>query len=746
MITARYILFLFFIPVIGLAQNALSGTVKADSLDLYLAETSIALPELNLVTFTDAAGKFTFSNVPAGRFTLVIRKESYKTIIMPVNTAETSELGTISMQSGYITVNEVVVYGSNNSDFTKTANTISQLDATEIKSSGAMNLSDAIAKMPGVSQLSTGAGISKPVIRGLFGNRIQTVLYGLRFDNQQWQDEHGLGLSDVGIDRVEIIKGPASLLYGSEAMGGVINIIEEKSAPIGKINSDFSTRLFSNTYGVATDVGVKGASEKLNWRVRAGIDSHADYTDGNNKRMLNSRFGGYYAKAGIGFNRRKWINQTNYMFTQSNFGFLMDPIQLNDPPDDRLSRSFDRPHHTVNLNIISTQNTFFFDGSKLKLNLGFQNNNRQEQEGGNKVSLNMILNSYIGNVTWIKSLGRHELSVGSQGFYQTNKNVGSRTIVPDAAVSENSLFIYLKLNFKKLVYEGGLRFDYRNVQTFATGLINTDPTTPGYYIKPFNKNYNALNGSSGLSWFGKYLNAKTNISTGYRAGNLAELSSNGLHEGTVRYEIGNTDLKIEQNICGDVYLGLATDYVDVSASAYYNQFLNYIYLAPSEQQYIGFQIFNYQQQDAVIKGVEGTMNLHSKNRGRVNWITSYSYILGTLDKGGYLPFIPAPKLNSDIRFEHTTKGKVREIFIKPGFTYVFKQDRPGDFETATDAYYLLNTSAGVKLESKKNTITISVSGNNLLNNAYYDHLSRFKYFGIYNIGRSVSLSFKINFI
>ncbi|MGZ3900984.1 MAG: TonB-dependent receptor, partial [Bacteroidia bacterium] len=610
---------LLLISTAGFTQISLKGRVKADSTELYLPGVSVTIPELNVITQTGGDGSFIFKGLPKGRFTVLFRLEAYKTLINTVVLKDSLDLGIILLKPGSIQINEVVIYGSNNSDFTKTANTIQQLDANDIKNSGAMNLSDGIAKMPGISQLSTGAGISKPVIRGLFGNRIQTVLYGLRFDNQQWQDEHGLGLSDVGIDRVEIIKGPAALLYGSEAMGGVINIIEEKTAPVNKINSDFSTRFFSNTYGVATDVGVKGATEKFNWRLRAGMDSHADYSDGNDKRILNSRFGGYYAKVGCGFNRKKWINQTNYMFTQSNFGFLMDPYQLNDPPDERLSRSLDRPHHTVNLNIVSTQNTFFLERSKLKVNAGFQNNNRQEQEGGNKVSLNMILNSYLANATWIKNFGNHEWSLGTQGYYQTNTNVGSRTIIPDAALSESSLFSYIKLNFKHLVYEGGLRFDFRNIQTFATGIINTDPSTPGYYIKPFNKNYNSLNGSSGLSWFGKHLNFKTNISTGYRAANLAELSSNGLHEGTVRYEIGNTDLKIEQNICGDIYLAYNSDYVNVSASSYYNQFLNYIYLAPSDLQYIGFQIFNYKQQDAVIKGVEGTLDLHTTKVNRVNW-------------------------------------------------------------------------------------------------------------------------------
>src|SRR4030095_9593889 len=155
---------------------------------------------------------------------------------------------------------------------------------------GAFNLSDGLAKLPGVSQLTTGVGISKPVIRGLYGNRVLAILSGLRFDNQQWQDEHGLGLNDMGIDRVEVIKGPSSLLYGSEAIGGALNIIEEAPAKPHTTVADVNTRFFSNTLGIFTDVGFKGASITSNWGIRAGINSQADYTDGDGNRILNSRF------------------------------------------------------------------------------------------------------------------------------------------------------------------------------------------------------------------------------------------------------------------------------------------------------------------------------------------------------------------------------------------------------------------------------------------------------------------------
>lgn len=740
-----YLYILLILSVFGYTQVSLKGVVMSDSSDIKLDKVIISIPELNLVTQSSQQGYYQLVNIPKGVYTVQYKLLGYQTQIYTINMNDTLVQKNIFLKQSFVQYAEVVIYGTNNSDNDKTANTISQIETSDMRSIGALNLSDGIAKIPGVSQLSTGAGISKPVIRGLYGNRIQTVLYGARFDNQQWQDEHGLGLSDVGIDRVEIIKGAASLLYGSEAMGGVINIIEEKSAPINTVKADFSTQFFSNTYGNATDIGVKGSAKKINWRIRIGEDSHADYSDGNNKRILNSRYGGYYAKAGFGFNTRKWISQNNYMFTQSNFGFLMDTVQLRDKPDERLNRSFDRPHHTVYLNVFSSQNSFFLKRSKLKVNLSFQNNNRQEQEGGNKISLNMLLNSTIANIVWTKLFrNKIEFNIGSQDVYQTNENLGSRTIIPDANIMESSLFTYVKANFKHLVLEGGLRYDYRSIQTFATGNINTDPSGPGFKIVPFQRNYNAVNGALGLSLFdSKHFNFKTNFSTGYRSGNLAELSSNGLHEGTYRFEIGNINLKIEQNLCADVFMSYKNSWLMLSAAGYYNRFLNYIYLAPSDREYIGFQIFNYQQENASIKGLELISDIHPSKISCLNWITSYSYVNGTLDNGNYLPFISAPKLNSDLKLSFTNSKKINLFFVKPGITYVLTQDRPGNFETATPDYYLINASIGVVINNSKNLIQIGLSGNNLLNNTYYDHLSRFKYYGIYGMGTNVSVNFKI---
>lgn len=736
---------MLFISLKNYSQVKLIGTVKLDSSDVPVQKVIISIPELNLVTQTNNNGNYTLTNLPRGLFVIQYTLLGYKTEIERLNLNDTIIKNNTVLHKSYMQYSEIVIYGTSETNNNETANDITQLSVTEMRAEGNLNLSDGLTQMPGVSQLTTGPGISKPVIRGLFGNRIQTVLYGLRFDNQQWQDEHGLGLSDVGVDRIEIIKGPASLLYGSEAMGGVINIIEEKSAPVNTVKVDFSTRLFSNTYGQGLDLGIKGATKKINWRVRLGEDSHADYSDGNNQRVLNSRFGGYYAKAGFGFNTKHWASQNEYAFNQNNFGFLMDTVQLKDKADDRISRAFDRPHHTVYLNVFSSQNSFYLRNSKLKLNLGVQNNNRQEQEGGNKISLNMLLNSYIANLVWTKVLKtKSELKLGSQSLYQTNFNIGSRTIIPDATIFETSIFSYFTSRLEDLVLEGGIRYDYRNIETYKTGTINTDAEGPGNKIVPFNKTFNSLNGSLGLSWFtAKYITLKSNLSTGYRSGNLAELSSNGLHEGTFRFEIGDPNLKIEKNICLDLSATFKTSWINFASSVYCNRFLNYIYLAPSGNEYIGFQVYNYLQQNATLKGIELTSDVCLKKSPSINWITSYSYVEGALDNGNYLPFISAPKVKSDLKLSYRNSNKIEMVYLKPGITYVDAQNKPGDFETTTPAYYLVNASAGITIKSLKKMIEISISGNNLLNKTYYDHLSRFKYFGIYNIGRNISLNLKL---
>ena len=638
---------------------------------------------------------------------------------------------------------EVVVSGIRTSLVKETSFNIQSLSIGKIRQSGALNISDALSKLPGISQLTTGPAISKPVVRGLYGNRVLAVLSGLKFDNQQWQDEHGLGLNDIGIDRIEVIKGPASLLYGSEAIGGILNIIEEVSNRPGEKNGEVNVGLFSNTYGLSVDGGIRSGSEKKNWSVRAGLNSNADYSDGDNNRIQNSRFTGYYLKGSYGFIKNKWTSVNHFMSSLDNFGFITGDNSNSFLYDGRWSRSMKGPHHTVFVNVLSSQNKINLKKSSLDVNLGFQSNLRLEDEGDNHISLNMLLSTFLWHIMWNKQLNSTtELVLSNNSQFENNTNYGSRIIIPDANMIESGFSGFIKSKTGELVLETGIGISLRNIHTFETPGVNT----PDKSIAPFNKTLPSVNGSVGLAWNpNNSWNLKTNIGTGFRSGNLAELSSDGLHEGTLRYEIGDPNLKIEQNINSEVSINYSSRYFQISVAAYLNHFLNYIYLAPTGTQYLGFDVFRYKQFDVNLYGSESMLAVNFPFYERLRFETNFSVVTGRLSDGTYLPFIPPAKWTQQLQFRFENGKRLSNVSFFVISEEHFVQDHPAEFETPTDAYWLLNAGIHGNWQTKSRTLVFSVTGNNLFNRNYYDHLSRFKEYGIHNIGRNIIVHLSIPF-
>jgi iron complex outermembrane receptor protein len=640
-----------------------------------------------------------------------------------------------------ITLKEVVVSGVIPTRSNETSWNITALTQKQMRASGAFNISDALANLPGVAQLNTGVGISKPVIRGLYGNRVLAVLSGLRFDNQQWQDEHGLGLNDMGIDRVEVIKGPAGLLYGSEAIGGVLNILEEAPAKPNTIVADANVRFFTNTLGVFSDIGFKGANNIHNWSVRAGINSHADYTDGNNKRILNSRFAGYYLKGSYGFTHNKWTSINHYSTSLDNFGFIAPDNLDAKQPDGRWSRSMDGPHHTVYLNILSSSNIFQLHSSTLKLNAGVQTNLRSEDEGGGETSLKMLLSSGLYNFQWVKPLSQTtQIIIGNNFLYQNNTNYGKRIIIPDANMIESGGSFYVKTKLQKFILEAGAAANIRNIITKETPGVNT-PERP---VKPFNKTYPVFNGSVGaVANISKSIFIKMNAGTGFRSGNLAELSSNGLHEGTFRYEIGNPDLKVEHNINLEAEFSIKKEAFSFSVTGFYNHFRNYIYLTPTGEEYVGFDVYRYIQYNANLYGGETVLQFVVASPLKFN--SEFSTVTGKLTNGTYLPFIPANKWHNSLLLGFKDGSRLKNMTCFFAIDSYFAQNHPAEFETSTPGYNLLDAGAAVDLLLHKNIVNISLSLKNILNNNYFDHLSRFKDYNIHDIGRNLVLNIHIPF-
>lgn len=725
------------------AQGVLHGKIVDAADSSAVSYAVVYLPDLNKSTTADSNGVFELQGIPGVSQKVIISRLGYETTTAVALVNIRDQL--FAIEKGTAFLEPVLVLGTQTQLESESVSSTTILSQHDMRKNGALSISDGVARLPGVTQLNTGVGISKPVIRGLYGNRIQSLVFGMRFDNQQWQDEHGLGLQDIGVDRVEIIKGPMSLIYGSEAMGGVLNIIEESPAQVDSVCGDVSLRAFSNTYGAALDAGVRVSRNKFFWRVRLGSESHADYSDGNGKRIQNSRFDGHVAKATFGFTKTNWSSVNNYLFSKSDFGFIMDTSSYL-APDGRLGRSFNNPHHTVYINMFTSQNTFFREHTLLRLNVGGHINRRMEDEGGGGISLDMqlITATLHFQVEWPISKTWTLLS-GVQSQLQDNTNFGWRKIVPDAKIGEGSVYYYFKYlgkheeDRRPFVFEGGMRADVRHITTFETGTINT-----GQYALPaLSKNYTAFNASGGVNIpFLSVLALRINATSGYRSPNLAELSSSGVHEGTLRFEVGNVNMGIEQNICGEAAVELESKVVKASFAGYYNHFFNYIYLVPTAEEWFGFRVYRYIQTDATLRGVEASVSYTPVKE----WITlnaDYSMIRAVTSEGNYLPFIPADKINFSASHNLGDYLKLKGMYVRAGVQYYFAQDRAAQFETSTASYTLVDAGVGMRIElAHARKLEWDLGCNNLFNAVYYDHLSRFKEFNIYNIGRNITLNLK----
>lgn len=648
---------------------------------------------------------------------------------------------TDSLMSGHI--KEVTVTAYKEESLKETSLNITALKIDSLTQGANYNLTDLLAKVPGVTMLSTGVSIAKPVIRGLYGNRVLVLISGLKFDNQQWQEEHGLGLSDIGLSKVELIKGPMSVLYGTEAIGGIINVIEEEKPALHRHESDFSIKVNSNTMGGLMQAGYKVNKGKTWYRLRAGVENNADYSDGNHTRVLNSRFDAYYLKSSFGFKHKHWISNTNFLSSFNRFGFIFNDVYDFVLPDARSSRKLDvNPCHLVLLNMLSSENKIMMtDGSKLSINAGVQSNERMENEGGGAISLNMHLFTAQYLLKWEKKVNeRHKIILSNLGSFEDNTNFGARKIVPDAQMQESNLSVYYETNFNnQFILENGIGAGEKWIKTFFTPGVN-GPEKEIHLFSKFSPYYNAFTGLSFIP--NTKFNAKLNIATGVRIPNLAELSSNGLHEGVFTYEIGDPLLKNEQNVALNIAINYEHKYFEFYSSPFYNYFYNYVYLAPTTEDWYGFPVFRYKQQNASQYGAEFTMNIKPFSNLVIG--SSYAGMVSKTADGNYTPYLPAQKISPKIQYQINNIKKL-PLSLYTAADLCLAQHHVYLLEKTTPQYWLLNAGLSTSIQKGNTIYEMSIAGTNLLDIAYYDHLSRFKNYGLLNIGRNIVMMLRVKF-
>jgi iron complex outermembrane receptor protein len=600
---------------------------------------------------------------------------------------------------------------------------------------GTATLIEGLATLPGVSQVSTGTSIGKPVIRGLSGNRVLVYTQGVRLENQQFGEEHGLGLNDSGIESVEIIKGPASLLYGSDAIGGVLYFNPEKFGKSNTSELNFNQKYFSNTNGTNSSLGYKLSGEDLKFTTRISNNKHADYKIAEGDRVTNTRYNELDFKTALGYSNSSFSSTLRYNYNKLDLGIPEAGIA-----EQTNSKSPDFPKQGVISHILSLNNSIFFSNSKLEADLGYIDNDRSEFEDSEVAELQMKLKTFNYNVKYyLPKIGKIESIFGVQGMQQTNLNLAEEILIPDATTSDFGVFGTANYEWKKNVIQAGLRWDNRKITTTEHGIIGDE----GYFAG-INRKFQSFNSSLGLkSSLRENIILRLNLATGFRAPNLAELTSNGVHEGSNRYEIGNSALQNEQNFQTDLNLEYRNSHFELFLNGFYNHITNYIFIAPNGNQINGNDVYDYLQANANLYGGEAGIHFHPHPIDWLHITSSFESVTGKKQNGENLPLIPAMKWNSSIKTEFKSTKWFQEGFAVLNLEHYLNQNNPGLFETNTTDYTLLNLGFGGQIRLGKMAFDVNINANNLLDKRYISHLSRLKNDGIPNMGRTVVLG--INF-
>jgi len=766
-----------------------------------LPGVNVYIPDLQVGTVSDVNGDYRLENIPEAKMMVQLSFVGYQTLAESIHlTPDTRRDFALSPSAREIT--EIVITGlSQATARNRTPTPIAVVSKTELLQTAATNAIDAIAQQPGVSEVTTGAAISKPVIRGLGYNRVVVVNDGVRQEGQQWGDEHGIEIDPYSINHVEILKGPASLVYGSDAMAGVINMIAAPSLPVGKMAGSvlFNYQTNNGLYGVSADM--QGNKKGLIWDLRlSGREAHA-YQDRYDGYVFNSGFKENAVSGMVGLNR-DWgyshLHFSMYNLTpgivegerDSLTGNFVKAIMLPNGTEgvaiathsDMMSYSPKTPYQKIHHYKLVLDNTILLNQGYLKTIFGFQQNQRQEYADilkPNAYGLYFLLNTLSYDVRYVfpdwKGIN---FSTGVNGMEQTSQNKGSEFLVPAYNLFDIGGFVMAKRTFGKLDLSAGIRYDRRQEHGSSLYLdaneaptSSTDPTAT-LRFPSFNSVFTGTSGSVGAAYqLPGGLYTKLNLSRGYRAPNIAELGSNGVHEGTFRYEVGNPDLKPESSMQFDYSLGYNSEHVSTELNLFTNNVNNYIFLRketlPNGADLLtdGVSTFKYVSGDANLKGGEFTIDVHPHPLDWIHFQNSFSYVEGVLrnqpDSSRNLPFMPPARWQSELRFNAKKVGGVlQNAYVSFGVDMFFAQNKiysAFNTETASPRYTLMNLGLGTDFVHNSKTIcSLYVTVNNLADVAYQSHLSRLQYApvnnvtgrtGVYDMGRNIDfkLIFPLNF-
>lgn len=791
-----FIVVLYFVTAVN-SQNLyeLSGNVSDEDM-VVLPGASVVLSHRKTGTITDANGNFLFSGLKAGVYILKVSFVGYKSISDTIEIHASQDIR-IHMQPSVMNLHEVVV----EDNYAQTKNredsrNVEVVNDRFVKMNLSGSLMKSLERLPGVSTIDIGSGQSKPVIRGLGFNRIVVAENGIKHEGQQWGEDHGLEIDQYAVDRIEVVKGPASLMYGSDAIGGVIDIKQLDVPAENSVGGSVDLTGKSNNNLLGTSIDVFARRRVLYFTGRVTLLDFADYrvpTDSVDiysykaalyKHHLRNTAGKeqdfHFSFGAIG---QRFSTRFYFSNLHSKSGFFanahgLEPRNVDAERHDRSNRDIQYPYQEVNHVKITNQSEWHGKNINLEMGLGFQNNFREEWSQyvshgympaifPDSLSFPADLerqfdkNVYSGNLkVSLKTIPNLSLTGGVNTEFQDNNIGGRGFIIPAFTQITAGVFVlgkyYLTPNS---ILQAGLRYDNGKTDTdsyfdwFPSPEVNDEDTVWIYLQRApeISRSFNNISWSVGFNQNWEKLSLKANVGKSFRMPIAKELAANGVNYHQFSYEVGDPDLSPEVSYQLD--LGAEYNSADfaVGISPFINYFPNYIFLNPSAEHDRlygnGNQVFYYMQSKVMRFG--GEIHSHFKvfNPLTIGVIGEYVYSeqLSGEKKGFTLPFSPPASFLFNVKYSPRITGGVKNSYLSADYKLTAKQNRIVPPEEKTDGHQVVNLSLGGDLNFGKQSITVAFQVQNMFNRKYFNHTSYYRLINVPEAGRNFVLNINIPF-
>ncbi len=730
--------FFYFIFFFSFCLHSQTNGVLLNLDRVPIQNASVYIADQDIISYTNEFGEFTFSTKIPKNSIIEFKKYGYSTKVVNYKGGELK----VYLEKLHVELDEVgIIDKSQKLGESKTLSIETKsLNNNFISSS---SLVETITKLPGINTIGSGLGIQKIVIRGLSGLRVVSYLNGMKVNNQQWANDHGIGFTDLGLSEVELIKGASSLMYGGEAVGGLVFF---KDSPFieSKIPSGYIATKFDNSHFLfGNQFGFKWSINNFFINLYGQYDLAADYRLPNNTYLFNSRF----RNKGIKFSIAKRTDNTQSIFRYQNnvdevgipahaHGDLSE-IDINDLASSELILPDDfeatRPTQFINNHLFTLENIIFNNQSKYTFFIGHFINHLQEFEKWTIPGFDIKTNNSIGRFNYKKFYDKFTFNAGTSFEYLDNKNAeATDTLTPNASSKDIGFYSILDFENKGVGFNIGVRFDHKNVESSDVNFENS---------------YTSFSSSAGFFIEKNDHISRLTYSSSFRSPHFSELFSYGLHHGTMRFEIGNLNLENEKSHQFDFKHQWSSQHFAFVVNPFFQYIHNFITINPTNDFYNNtYRIYNYEQfKDVILYGFEANIHYHPHILHNLHFHQSYSFLNArNLDQDTYLTLTPANKIKTSVNFDVKQYKFLKMSNISLYHMFVFNQDNVSLYESPSDSYNLLNFE--LVFNPLKN-MTIVSGIKNILNVEYVPHLSRIKEVGpgVPEPGRSFNVSVKYDF-